>query len=77
LAHVKDAFHQKKIDYILTIFTSATSDYNPEEYIEEMSKEFCNAQIIVTGYQVIGQDIQTPSNVHVIYKVEDLDMFNY
>lgn len=76
LEHVKDAFNQKKIDYILTIFTSATSDYSTEEYIEEMSTEFTNAQIIVTGYQVIGQDIQTPDNVHIIYKVEDLDMFN-
>jgi MerR family transcriptional regulator, light-induced transcriptional regulator len=76
LAHVKDAFIHKKIDYIVTIFTSASSDYTAEEYIEEMSIKFPDTQIIVSGYQVIGQDLQIPDNVQILYKIEDLDMFN-
>lgn len=64
------AIHQP--DYLLTVITSSLSSGNTQDYINALSEWFENAQIFVTGYQVIGQDLHMPSNVHPLNYIRDI-----
>ncbi|MBN3521289.1 MerR family transcriptional regulator [Algoriphagus lutimaris] len=50
-------------DYILTVMTSCPPDDSPQEYIDYLSTRFSKSQIFVSGYQVVGQDLQFGENV--------------
>lgn len=72
ISHLKEAYDQKKPNYIFTIFTTSPSEYSIQEYLDNISQYFPNCKIITTGYQVVGQELNTAPNVHIIYKIEDL-----
>ncbi|WP_266362783.1 MerR family transcriptional regulator [Tellurirhabdus rosea] len=61
-----------KPDYIFTAITSVPSNHEVQPYIERMSKQFPHSQLLLTGYQVVGQDITLPTNATVINNIEDL-----
>ncbi len=50
-------------EYLMTVITTSPSAENVQEYIDALSERFKNAQIIVSGYQIVGQDIKLPKNV--------------
>jgi len=50
-------------DYILTVMTSCPPDDSPQEYVDYLSTRFSKSQIFVSGYQVVGQDLQFGPNV--------------
>lgn len=62
-------------DYVLSVFTTTPSTKDAQEYIEELSMRFSNATILLTGYQVIGQDITLPDNVVIFSRLEQLIEF--
>lgn len=72
LQHLKEAYDQKKPDYLFTVFTTAPTEYSLQEYVDKVSAEFPESRIIITGYQVVGQELKKPENVDIIYKIEDL-----
>jgi MerR family transcriptional regulator, light-induced transcriptional regulator len=50
-------------EYLMTVITTSPSAENVQEYIDALSERFNNAKIIVSGYQIVGQDIKLPKNV--------------
>jgi MerR family transcriptional regulator, light-induced transcriptional regulator len=72
LSHLKDAYDQKKPEYIFTIFTTSPSEYSIQDYIDKISHDFPETGIIITGYQIIGHEIKQGKNVNIISKIEDL-----
>jgi methanogenic corrinoid protein MtbC1 len=58
-------------DYMLTAITTSPSSENVQEYLNELSSRFSDVQILVSGYQVIGQDISFPSNVYQLNYLRD------
>jgi len=50
-------------DYLLTILTSRDKSRNATEYLSALSEKFPNSSILVSGNQVIGQDLDLPENV--------------
>ncbi|SMD42913.1 DNA-binding transcriptional regulator, MerR family [Aquiflexum balticum DSM 16537] len=50
-------------EYLMTVITTSPSAENVQEYIDVLSERFNNAKIIVSGYQIVGQDIKLPKNV--------------
>lgn len=70
--HVKDAESSINVDYLFTVFTTVMSDFDITEYIEKLSKTFQNSKILITGFQVVGQDLKLPSNITLLHKIEDL-----
>lgn len=50
-------------EYLMTVITTSPSAENVQEYIDTLSERFNNANIIVSGYQIVGQDIKLPKNV--------------
>jgi len=59
-------------EYLLTVITTSPSSEYVQEYINALSDRFGNAQILVTGYQVLGQDLNFPSNVSQMSYIRDI-----
>ena len=61
-----------KPDYIFSSITSVPYDDEIQPYVDKLCQAFPDSRILLTGYQVVGQDIQTKSNCTIINKIEDL-----
>ncbi len=58
--------------FILTVFTSHPSGNKAQEYIYKLSSTFPQQKILLSGHQVVGQDMDCPSNVQILNKLQDL-----
>jgi DNA-binding transcriptional MerR regulator/methylmalonyl-CoA mutase cobalamin-binding subunit len=61
-----------KPDGIFISITSALANDEVQNYVDKVCKQFSNLKILLTGYQIVGQDIQVGSNATVINKIDDL-----
>ncbi|MFH6984607.1 MerR family transcriptional regulator [Marinoscillum luteum] len=52
-----------KPDYLLSVLTTVPGPSDVQGYVDHLSEKFSDCQILLTGYQVIGQDVQAPENV--------------
>jgi MerR family transcriptional regulator, light-induced transcriptional regulator len=59
-------------EYLLTVITTSPSSEYVQEYINALADRFASAQILVTGYQVLGQDLRFPENVSQISYIRDI-----
>jgi DNA-binding transcriptional MerR regulator len=59
-------------EFLLTVITTSPSAEYAQEYINSLSERFSDSQILVTGYQVIGQDLTLPSNVRQMNYIRDI-----
>ena len=59
-------------EYLLTVITTSHSSEYVQEYINALADRFAIAQILVTGYQVLGQDLRFPENVSQISYIRDI-----
>lgn len=67
LKTVNDIHHA---DFLLTVLTTVPGPGETQKYVNELAAFFPYTQILLTGYQVIGQDIETPENVTIFHRVE-------
>ncbi|MCY7353321.1 MAG: MerR family transcriptional regulator [Cytophagaceae bacterium] len=66
------AYDIHKPDYIFSAITSVPSSDEIQQYVYKLSSQFPDSQILLTGYHVVGQDIDAPENVGIISNVRDL-----
>jgi DNA-binding transcriptional MerR regulator len=59
-------------EYLLTVITTSPSSEYVQDYVNALSERFSNCQILVTGYQVIGQDLVFPENVKQMNYIRDI-----
>ncbi|GAB2549444.1 MerR family transcriptional regulator [Spirosoma aerophilum] len=59
-------------DYIFTVLTSTPSNHEVQPYVDKLAKTFPASRILLTGYQVVGQDISTPDNTLIINQITEL-----
>lgn len=69
------AFEVYKPDYLLTVLTSRPSDLSATEYLNKLSTQFPDTEILVSGSQVIGQDLNLPDNITQISNLNHLIEF--
>ncbi len=72
LNDLKEAYKIYKPEFLFSVITSSPSFQQIQKYIYEISKSFPESKIILTGSQVIGQGLDTPENVFILAKIEDL-----
>lgn len=72
LASVFD-LHQP--DFLLTVITTSPVAENAQKYLNSISCKFPTATILVTGYQLIGQNFLFPSNVRLLNYIRDIQDF--
>ena len=64
-----------KPDYLLTVLTTSPPMNEVQSYLYKMSGSFKNAKILVSGHQVVGQDMDIPKNMVLLNKLQDLIEF--
>ena len=64
-----------KADYLLAVITSTPGQDHLEKYVSKLAELFSSATILLTGYQVVTQDIHVPTNVIIFNQFGDLIEF--
>jgi len=64
-----------KPDYILSVLTATPGADQVQRYVDKVSQLFLDATILLTGYQVIAQDISTPDNVIIFNRFDEILRF--
>jgi DNA-binding transcriptional MerR regulator len=59
-------------EYLFTAITTSPSSEYVQDYIQALSERFTSAHILVTGYQVLGQDLSFPANVSQLSYIRDI-----
>lgn len=59
-------------EYILTVITTSPSSEFVQEYIDSLSERFSKAQILLSGYQIVGQDLKFPKNVKTLNYIRQI-----
>lgn len=59
-------------EFLLTVITTSPSSEYVQEYLAALAERFSEAQIIVSGYQIVGQDIKFPSNMFAMHYIRQL-----
>lgn len=59
-------------EYLLTVITTSPSSENIQEYIYSLSERFSNSQILLSGYQIVGQDLKFPKNVKTMHYIRQI-----
>jgi MerR family transcriptional regulator, light-induced transcriptional regulator len=66
------AYDLHKPDYIFTAITSVPSSHEVQSYINRMIEAFPESHLLLTGYQIVGQDIAESPAVTIINNIDDL-----
>jgi MerR family transcriptional regulator, light-induced transcriptional regulator len=66
------AYQVHKPDYIFTILTSTPPQEEIQDYVYKLSQNLPESQILLTGYQVVGQDLNLPPNVEIVFRINQL-----
>ncbi len=61
-----------KPDFLVTVITTSPSSENIQEYLNSLSDRFSESEILISGYQVLGQDLKISSNIHVMQYLKDI-----
>lgn len=74
----EDLEHVCKIhrpDYLLSIITTSPGQDQVQQYVNRLGDSFPESHVLLSGFQVIGQDLETRENVTIFNKIEDLVEF--
>ena len=57
------AYQVHKPDYLLTVMTSKPNGFSAQDYVSKLSESFPETEILLSGSQVIGEDLSIPENI--------------
>lgn len=72
---LRAAYNVYKPDYLLTVITSRPGELSAQEYLHALCEEFPDAPILVSGSQVIGEDLELADNIQQISNPNQLINF--
>lgn len=75
LIDLESVYDLHKPNFILSVLTAVPGPSEIQEYVNRLSEKFIDSQILLTGYQVVGQDIICPGNVEIFNRYEQLITF--
>jgi DNA-binding transcriptional MerR regulator len=61
-----------KPEFLFSIITSTPSHHEVQPYVDRLAAKFPKAHILLTGYQVVAQDIDIPDNVTILKSVQEM-----
>ncbi|UJP65701.1 MerR family transcriptional regulator [Mongoliitalea daihaiensis] len=61
-----------KPEFLMTVITTSPSTEFVQNYVDNLAENFPQSTIIVSGYQVVGQDFKFPKNVTPLYYLRSL-----
>ena len=72
---LKSIYEVHKPDYILTIITTSPPAGEVKGYVKKLSQSFPKVEVLLSGYQVIGQQIKSENNVQVFNRIDHIIQF--
>jgi methanogenic corrinoid protein MtbC1 len=72
---LKQVYDIHNPDFLLTVITTSPSSEFAQDYINGLAERFKESQLLVTGYQVIGQDLKFHTNVRQLNYIRDIKDF--
>lgn len=72
---LKAVYRLHKPQYLVTVITTSPSQENVQAYLDELSGNFQDSEIVVSGYQIVGQDLNFPKNVRALHYIRQLRDF--
>jgi MerR family transcriptional regulator, light-induced transcriptional regulator len=69
---LEDVYQVHKPDFIVCIITSTPGAEDVQTYVDLLGHKFPHPQILLSGYQVVGQDIKTSQNMIIINQIQNL-----
>jgi MerR family transcriptional regulator, light-induced transcriptional regulator len=70
-----DACNIHKPDFIFTMISESFAKHPVQKYIDELSASFSYSQILLSGYQVVSQNVQSINNVIVLSSLDKMISF--
>jgi hypothetical protein len=59
-------------DFLVTAITTNPSGENVEPYLQSLGKRFPKSKIIASGYQILGQKYNLPSNIQLMEYLKEI-----
>ena len=72
LVDLEEVHKVHRPDYLVTIITSVPGQEDIQNYVNMLSAKFPKTYILLSGYQVVGQDLELAKNMMVINQIQDL-----
>jgi DNA-binding transcriptional MerR regulator len=72
---LKQVYDIHNPDFLLTVITTSPSSEFAQDYVNGLAERFKESQLLVTGYQVIGQDLKFHTNVRQLNYIRDIKDF--
>jgi DNA-binding transcriptional MerR regulator len=72
---LRDVIEVHKIhnaEYLVCIITANPYNDQTQNYVNNLAASFPNQHILLSGYQVVGQDIQTPDNATIFTNINQM-----
>lgn len=72
-----DAYAIHKPDYIFTMITETYAKRPVQKYVDELATTFPDTNLLLSGYQIAAQNVQSSENVDVLNSLDDtVDLLN-
>lgn len=72
---LKAVYDIHRPDFLLTVITTHPGQSQIQEYVDKLGYAFPNTSILLTGYQVIGQDLRLRPNMKIFVRLDELINF--
>ncbi len=73
--NIVEVYKIHKADYLFSMITTVPGADQVQNYVNKLAENFSDAQIMLSGYQVVGQDIETPENVTILTSMHQMVNF--
>jgi methanogenic corrinoid protein MtbC1 len=65
-------YRKHKPEFILTVVTTNPGPADIQNYVDKMCSGFAESQLLLTGYQIVGQDLKLGENARVLTTLNQL-----
>lgn len=70
LTDLQDAYKIQKPDYIFTMISETFSREPVQSYVDKMANTFSDCKVLLSGYQVVAQQVVPPENVMILRSLQ-------
>jgi hypothetical protein len=75
LVDLRDAFEKDNPDFILTMMTIPQPDMDKQQFVDFLSENWPQSEILLTGPQFVQADLSNRVNVHKVNRFSELIAF--
>ncbi|MEL7247842.1 MAG: MerR family transcriptional regulator [Bacteroidota bacterium] len=75
LADLLDANRIHQADYIFTMITETFAQEPVQDYVDRLAEAFPSTHILLSGYQVVAQDVQATDHITVLRSLDQMLSF--